>query len=50
MMDQILGNLPNCFVYTDNILIFSPNLTSHVQHLLDVLELCRVYGDWPGQM
>ena len=33
MMDQILGNLPYCFVYIDDLLIFSPDLTSHIQHL-----------------
>ena len=44
MMDQILFNLPYCFVYIDDILVFSPNLSSHVQHLQDVLELCRVHG------
>ena len=44
MMDQIQGNLPYCFVYIDDILIFSPDLTSHVQHLQDVLELCRVHS------
>ena len=33
MMDQILGNLSYCFIYIDDILIFSPNLTSHVQHI-----------------
>ena len=44
MMDQILGNLPYSFVYIDDILIFSPELTSHVQHLLDVLELCHAHG------
>ena len=27
MMDQLLDNLPYCFVYIDDILIFSPNLT-----------------------
>ena len=32
MMDQILGNSPYCFVYIDDILVFSPNLSSHVQH------------------
>ena len=44
MMDQILGNLPYCFVYINDILVFSSNLSSHVQHLKDVLELCRVQG------
>ena len=33
MMDQILGNLPYCFVYIDNILVFSPDLSTHVQNL-----------------
>ena len=44
MMDQILGNLPYCFVYIDDIRIFSPDLTSYVQHLCDILELCRAHG------
>ena len=44
MMDQILGNLPYCFVYIDDILVFSPDLTSHVQHPKDVLELCHAHG------
>ena len=40
-MDQILGNLFYCFVYIDNIHVFSPNLSSHVQHLCNVLGLCH---------
>ena len=44
MMDQILGNLPYCFVYINDILVFNPDLTSHIQHLCDVLELCRAHG------
>ena len=44
MMDKILGNLPYDFVYIDDILIFSPDLTSHIQHLRDFLKLCRVHG------
>ena len=44
MIDQILGNFPYCFVYIDVILIFSPDLSSHIQHLQDVLELCRAHG------
>ena len=44
MIDQILGNLPYCFVYIDNILVFSPDLTSHIQHLRDLLELSLAYG------
>ena len=44
MMDQILGILLYCFFYINNILVFSPNLSFHVQHLRGVLELCRVQG------
>ena len=44
LMDQILGDLPYCFVYVDDILVFSKDLTSHVQHLRDVFLLCREYG------
>ena len=40
----LLGNLPYCFVYIDDILVFSPDLSSHIQHLRDVLELCRAHG------
>ena len=44
MMVQIRGNLPYCFVYIDNILVFSPDLSTHVQNLQDVLELCHAHG------
>jgi len=44
LMDQILGDLPFCFVYVDDILVFSKDLSSHVQHLRDVLLLCREHG------
>ena len=40
LMDQVLGDLPFCFVYVDDILIFSKNLTSHVDHLRKVFLLC----------
>ena len=43
-MDQILGNLSYCFVYIDDILVFSPDLTSHIQHLQDFLKLCGAHG------
>ena len=43
-MDQILGNLSYCFVYIDDILVFSPDLTSHIQHLQDFPDLCRAPG------
>ena len=44
MMDKILGNLPYCFVYINNILVFSPDLPTHIQYLRDVLDLCRAHG------
>ena len=40
LMDQIFGDLPFCFVYVDDILVFSKDLSSHVQHLRDLLLLC----------
>ena len=44
MMDSILGDLPYCFVYDDDILIFSSSLEQHVDHLREVLLLCRQHG------
>ena len=44
LMDQVLGDLPFCFVYVDNILIFSPDISSHVDHLCEVFELCHLHG------
>ena len=44
MMDQILGDLPYAFVYVDDILVFSPNLESHVSDLRDILQICREHG------
>ena len=33
LMDQVVSDLPFSFVYVDNILIFSKNLSFHVNHL-----------------
>ena len=44
MMEQIFGDLPFCFVYVDDIFVFSKNISSHVSHLRDVFELCRQHG------
>jgi len=44
MMDQIFSDLPFCFVYVDDFLVFSKNITSHVSHLREVFELCRNMG------
>ena len=43
-MDQVLGGLPYCFVYVDDILVFSPDLSSQVVHPREVFELCRLHG------
>ena len=43
-MDEILGYIPYAFVYVDDILVFSPNLQSHVKHLHSILELLREHG------
>ena len=37
-MDQILGDLPYCFVYIDDILIASPDPESHREHVRTVCE------------
>ena len=44
LMDQVLGDLPFCFFYMGNILIFSRNLSSHVKHLREVFLLCCQHG------
>ena len=44
MMDSILGDLPYCFTYVNDILVFSSSLEQHVDHLRQVLLLCRQHG------
>ena len=44
LMDQILGYLPFSFEYVDNILIFSKDHSSHIEHLQEVFLLCCEYG------
>jgi len=44
LMDQILEDLPFCFVYGDSILIFSKDLNPQVEHLQDIFLLCHEYG------
>ena len=43
-MDSILGDLPYCFTYVDDILVFSSSLEEHIDHLRQVLLLCRQHG------
>ena len=43
-MDRIFGDLPFCFVYLDDILVYSSSLANHQLHLCCVLNLCRLHG------
>ena len=40
MMDRIFDDLPFCFVYLDDILVFSSSLADCQLHLRGVLDLC----------
>ena len=44
MMDQILDDLSFYFVYVDDIIIYSPDIDTHVQHLHQVFELLHLQG------
>ena len=44
MMDAILGDLPFCYVYLDDILVFSASPEEHMQHLKQIFELLAENG------
>ena len=44
MMDAILGDLPYCFVYLDDILIFSTTPQEHMQHLRQIFDILSENG------
>ena len=44
LMDQVMGDLPFCFIFVDDILIFGRDLSLHVDNLCQVFLLCRNYG------
>ena len=44
MMDQILGDIPHCFVYIDDILIASPDAASHLHHVRQVFDRLCLHG------
>jgi len=44
MMDRIFNGVVFVFVYLDDILIFSPNMTQHLKHLRQVLRLLNAHG------
>lgn len=43
-IDQVLNGLPYCFAYIDDILIASPDLSTHLLHLRQVLERLQLHG------
>ncbi|KAK3258010.1 hypothetical protein CYMTET_32924 [Cymbomonas tetramitiformis] len=42
MMNQYLGHLPFCWVFVDDIMIFSATPQAHVDHVRQVLAACRL--------
>ena len=44
LMDTIIGELPFCIVYVDDILVFSKSEKEHHQHLRTVLEILQQNG------
>jgi hypothetical protein len=44
MMDRIFNGVPFVFIYLDDILIFSPGLATHLEHLHHVLQLLENHG------
>ena len=43
-LKKILGDLPFCFIYVDDILIISPDEVTNAQNLRRVFELLRLHG------
>ena len=43
MMDRIFGDSTFCFIYLDDILVFSNSLEDHQLHLCRVLNLCGLH-------
>lgn len=44
LMDSILGDLPFCVVYIDDILIFSASMREHLKHIREVLQRLQEHG------
>ena len=44
MMDAILGDLPFCYVYLDDILVYSNSPKEHLEHLRQIFELLAENG------
>ena len=44
MMDQILGDIPHCFMYVNDLLIASADATSHLCHVCQVFDCFHLHG------
>ena len=44
LMDSILGDLPFCYVYLDDILVFSNSPSEHLEHLRQIFEILEANG------
>jgi len=44
MMDKVLGDIPHCFVYNDDILIASPDAEYHLCHVQQVFDCLWLHG------
>ena len=44
LMDQVLRGLPFVMVYVDDILVFSPSMSVHIQHLCEVFKRLKNHG------
>ena len=44
LMEKLFQGLPYCFVFVDNVLISSPDLVSHLEHVQRVLDLLHLHG------
>ena len=44
LMDEILGDLPFCYVYLDDILVFSNTPEEHLEHLRQIFDLLSANG------
>ena len=43
-IDQVLRGLPFCFVYLDDLLVASPDMDTHVEHLRHIFQLLSNHG------
>ena len=44
VIDQIFQGLPYCFLDVDDILISSPDLVSHLEHMQSIFDLLQLHG------